>query len=135
MPRKDPWSEKAGKRWFLGFFVVSVLAVPFLLLPYAAVLLFAAVTVVVGAIDNFVRPLFFRSGFRIHPLLILIAVFGGISWIGLPGLLGGQVIVAGFMALYTIYAEDFLGRPSPAFDRRPSWTSRLFAWLRRKTSD
>ena len=43
-----------------------------------------------GTVDNLVRPLFLRGHPRdIHPLLIFLAVLGGISWMGFPGALGG----------------------------------------------
>lgn len=64
---------------------------------------------VTGTADNLIKPLFLRGGTNIHPLLIFLAVFGGIMWMGVPGALVGPVIVAFFLALYTIYLRDFLG--------------------------
>jgi len=60
-----------------------------------------------GTVDNFVKPLFLRGSSDIHPLLIFLAVFGGLGWMGLPGVLVGPVIVACFLALYTMYEQDF----------------------------
>ena len=62
-----------------------------------------------GMVDNLVKPLFLRGGSDIHPLLIFLAVFGGMSWLGLAGVFVGPVVVAFFLTLYTIYCEDFLG--------------------------
>lgn len=62
-----------------------------------------------GSIDNLVRPMFLRGSSDIHPLLIFLAVLGGLSWMGFPGALVGPVVVAAFLALFTIYREDFLG--------------------------
>jgi predicted PurR-regulated permease PerM len=90
----------------------------------------------VAHIDNFVRPMFMRGRTQIHPLLIFLAVFGGLGWLGLPGALIGPVMVAGFLALYTIYTRDYLGRPDepePVVDpseRRPAWLARLVGWGR-----
>ncbi len=64
---------------------------------------------VTGTADNLIKPLFLRGGTNIHPLLIFLAVFGGIMWMGVPGALVGPVIVAFFLALYTIYLKDYLG--------------------------
>jgi len=64
-----------------------------------------------GTVDNFVKPLFLRGSSDIHPLLIFLAVFGGLGWMGLPGVLVGPVIVACFLALYTMYLQDFAQRP------------------------
>jgi predicted PurR-regulated permease PerM len=83
----------------------------------------------VAQIDNFVRPLFMRGRTHIHPLLIFLAVFGGIGWLGLPGALIGPVMVAGFLALYTIYAHDYLGLPVPELlpSNERGWLPR-WAW-------
>lgn len=64
-----------------------------------------------GGVDNLVRPFFLRGSSNIHPLLIFLAVFGGLSWMGFPGVLVGPVLVAFFLALYTIYVRDFLDEP------------------------
>lgn len=69
--------------------------------------------IVTGTVDNFLKPLFLRGSSNIHPLLIFLSVFGGLAWMGLPGLLVGPVIVAGFLALYTIYLEDYVGTDPP----------------------
>ena len=66
-----------------------------------------------GTVDNFVKPMFLRGSSEIHPLLIFLAVFGGLGWMGLPGVLVGPVIVACFLALYTMYLQDFV-EASPA---------------------
>jgi len=66
--------------------------------------------VVTASVDNVVKPLILRGGTNIHPLLIFLGVFGGLSWMGVPGVLVGPVVVAFFLALYTIYARDFLGQ-------------------------
>lgn len=62
-----------------------------------------------GTVDNLAKPLFLRGSSDIHPLLIFLAVFGGLFWMGVPGVLVGPVIVASFLALYTIHVRDFLG--------------------------
>ena len=64
-----------------------------------------------GTVDNVVKPLFLRGSSDIHPLLIFLAVFGGMAWMQLPGILVGPVLVAFFLSLYTIYCEDYLGIP------------------------
>ncbi len=66
--------------------------------------------IVVSSVDNIVRPMFMRGTTNIHPLLIFLAVFGGMGWMGLPGALVGPVLVAFFLALYTIYVHDYLAR-------------------------
>jgi predicted PurR-regulated permease PerM len=65
--------------------------------------------VLTGGVDNVVKPLFLRGSSNIHPLLIFLAVFGGMAWMKLPGIFLGPVLVACFLSLYTIYCEDYLG--------------------------
>ncbi|MEQ1503325.1 MAG: AI-2E family transporter [Myxococcota bacterium] len=90
----------------------------------------------VAQLDNIIRPLFMRGRTNIHPLLIFLAVFGGIAWLNLPGALLGPVMVAGFLALYTIYAEDYLKQPPPITPsqdeaRMPTRVQRWMAAARR----
>jgi hypothetical protein len=87
---------------------------------------------VVGTIDNVLKPLFMRGGTDIHPLLIFLAVFGGLYWMNIAGLLIGPVIVAFFLALYAIYVEDYLGIAPPEVERRTTWVGRGAAWLARQ---
>ena len=63
--------------------------------------------VITGGIDNLVKPFLVRGDSGTHPLLVFLAVFGGLAWMGLPGLLVGPVVVALFLALCEIYEEDF----------------------------
>lgn len=72
----------------------------------------------VGQVDNILRPLLLRGSSEVHPVLILLAAFGGIAWLGVPGLLVGPVIVAIAMTLYRIYVVDYLGAAPPALPAR-----------------
>ena len=58
---------------------------------------------VVGLIDNVLRPIFIGHGTRIHPLLILLAVLGGLSFFGPVGFLLGPIILSVLIALAHIY--------------------------------
>lgn len=64
---------------------------------------------IIGMVDNVIRPVVIRGSSRIHPLLIFLAVFGGLQWMGLVGALVGPVLVAFFLALATIHRE--MGAP------------------------
>lgn len=66
----------------------------------------AYAVVVVGLIDNLLRPLLIRGSARIHPLLIFLAVFGGLRGFGLAGVLVGPVAVAFFLALARAHFEE-----------------------------
>ncbi len=87
----------------------------------------------VGTADNVLKPLFLRGSSNIHPVLIFLAVFGGLQMVGLPGALVGPVCVAFFLALYRIYREDFLGVPPPVVvPKPPGMFTRLWARVRGK---
>ena len=50
---------------------------------------------------------------------------------GIPGVLVGPVIVAFFLALYTIYLEDFLGFESePVPQATPGMMEKAIAWFK-----
>jgi predicted PurR-regulated permease PerM len=61
---------------------------------------------VVGTVDNFVRPLLTKGGLSIHPLLIFLAIFGGLAAFGVSGLYLGPLFVALFMAVVHIYERE-----------------------------
>ncbi|HWN97637.1 MAG TPA: AI-2E family transporter [Blastocatellia bacterium] len=49
---------------------------------------------VVGTVDNILRPILIRGRVQMHPLLVFFAVFGGVSVFGFLGLFIGPVILA-----------------------------------------
>ncbi|MDQ3014250.1 MAG: AI-2E family transporter [bacterium] len=59
--------------------------------------------VVVGLVDNFLSPNLINRGIKIHPMLILISVLGGIILFGPIGFLLGPLVLALFFALLDIY--------------------------------
>ena len=60
----------------------------------------------VGTIDNIVSPKLIGSKAKLHPLLVLFGVLGGIKLFGFVGFLLGPIIMAVFMTLLDIYRED-----------------------------
>ncbi len=80
-------------------------------------------------VDTLVRPMFMSGGTQLHPLIILLALLGGVAWMGAPGALLGPVTVAFFWALYTIYRVRYLGLPEEDVPPPPppSWWTRLRA--------
>ena len=57
----------------------------------------------VGLIDNFLGPKFIGRGMKLHPLLILFSVFGGLALFGLIGFILGPIILSLLFALLHIY--------------------------------
>lgn len=62
---------------------------------------------IISVIDNILRPKLVGNDTQMHPLLILFATLGGISFFGLAGFIIGPIIVALFMALGEIYSIEF----------------------------
>jgi predicted PurR-regulated permease PerM len=64
-------------------------------------------TLVVGGIDNVLRPLFMQGGANMNTLLIFLSILGGLSRFGLMGLLYGPLIVGLALVLIYIYNLEF----------------------------
>lgn len=60
---------------------------------------------VVGFVDNLLRPYLVGRNVNIHPLLILLSVLGGISALGPSGILFGPIILSLFLVLCEIYID------------------------------
>jgi predicted PurR-regulated permease PerM len=62
--------------------------------------------VFVSTIDNVLRPKIVGDRARIHPLVILLGVFGGLALFGFAGLMIGPLLLTLFMASLKIYAQE-----------------------------
>lgn len=58
---------------------------------------------VIGMVDNFLRPKLVGSRTRLHELLIFFAVLGGLSVFGVLGVVVGPVVIAITLALVDVY--------------------------------
>lgn len=59
----------------------------------------------VAVIDNAVRPYLMKGKTSIHPLLILLAVLGGILFFGPAGLFLGPLVISLLLGLLSLYAS------------------------------
>jgi predicted PurR-regulated permease PerM len=94
----------------IGAAVVSLVAALLLYVtghPYMAMFLCAWGLIVVGLVDNVVKPLLIRRGMEIHGAVVFFALIGGLASFGAIGLLVGPLAVSMFLALLTIYHRDF----------------------------
>ncbi len=57
----------------------------------------------VGLLDNFLSPRLIGKGLKIHPLIILFSIIGGLSFYGPVGFILGPLTISLFMALFGIY--------------------------------
>lgn len=64
--------------------------------------------VVVGNVDNVIRPLVFRRWAQIHPFVTVIGAFMGLRYFGLLGLLIGPLAISYFFELIRMYRVEYL---------------------------
>ena len=69
------------------------------------VLLFCSI--VVGQIDNIIRPILVGRDTQMHELLIFFGTLGGIALFGLFGVILGPIVAALFMTIWEMYGEAF----------------------------
>ena len=70
--------------------------------------------IVMAVSDYVIRPRLVGSKGHGHPLLMLIALLGGIEVFGLAGLIAGPVLMSLFLAIVRIYERDALSDPPAA---------------------
>jgi predicted PurR-regulated permease PerM len=89
----------------VGTSLVLVPAIAYLFLVGAtvpAIGLIIWAVIAVGMIDNFLGPRLMGKGMQLHPLLVLLSVFGGLSFFGAAGLFLGPLCVSLLFALLSI---------------------------------
>lgn len=72
-----------------------------------AMLVFGIVT---GVVDNFVRPIVLKGRGEMHPMISLLAIFGGLQMFGLFGVLLGPILAAIVITLLQVW--PIVGRRS-----------------------
>lgn len=59
--------------------------------------------VLTGVADNFVRPLVLKGRSDMHPLISLIAIFGGLQWFGIVGVFIGPILAEILISLLQLW--------------------------------
>ncbi|HYN78124.1 MAG TPA: AI-2E family transporter, partial [Lamprocystis sp. (in: g-proteobacteria)] len=62
---------------------------------------------VVGSLDNILRPILVGKDTKMHELMIFFGTLGGILMFGFPGIFIGPVIASLFVAIWELYGEEF----------------------------
>ncbi|MEK7543060.1 MAG: AI-2E family transporter [Patescibacteria group bacterium] len=70
---------------------------------FPAVGMFVWGVLIVGTVDNILRPIFMRRYTDIHPFLIFLSILGGVSFFGPLGVLLGPLVLSLFIALLDLY--------------------------------
>jgi len=81
-----------------------------------AAILVAFGVLVIGLIDNLLRPVLVGRDTRMPDYLILLSTLGGLAMFGISGFIIGPIIAALFLTLWGMFAKEFnnvdLGRPA-----------------------
>ncbi len=72
---------------------------------------FMGVTLLVGALiasvaDNFVRPVVLKGGANLHPLIAIVALFGGLEVFGFAGVFIGPILAGMFFVFLDAYVKS-----------------------------
>jgi predicted PurR-regulated permease PerM len=62
---------------------------------------------VISVIDNLLRPIIVGRDIAMHPVIVLLASFGGLILFGASGFVIGPVIAALFLAVISIYNDHY----------------------------
>lgn len=73
----------------------------------AAVLVAAFCGIVVGTLDNVLRPRLVGNDVQLHDLMIFFSTLGGLILFGFTGFIIGPIIAALFVTVWEIYGEEF----------------------------
>jgi predicted PurR-regulated permease PerM len=74
---------------------------------------------IVGNIDNVIRPIVFRRWAQTHPLITVLGAFAGVRYLGLLGLLIGPLALSYFFELVRMYNEEYVSLSGEGADLRP----------------
>jgi predicted PurR-regulated permease PerM len=71
------------------------------------VILVAVGVLVIGLVDNLLRPILVGRDTKMPDYLILLSTLGGITALGLSGFVIGPIVASLFLAAWDMFAEDF----------------------------
>jgi predicted PurR-regulated permease PerM len=92
---------------------------------WQAVVVIIGGTLVIGVVDNLLRPILVGRAAEMPDYLVLLATLGGLSAFGLAGFVAGPVIAALFLVLWEMFAAEHsavrdAGAPVPALAVGPA---------------
>jgi predicted PurR-regulated permease PerM len=73
-----------------------------------ALILVGAGVLVIGLVDNLLRPILIGRDTRVPDYLVLLSTLGGLTIIGISGLLIGPIIAALFLSVWDMFAQEHL---------------------------
>lgn len=82
----------------------------------AGLVLIAVGVLVIGLVDNLLRPILVGRDTRMPDYLILLSTLGGLAGFGLAGIIIGPIIAAFFLSVWQMAQEEFTAEVSHAVD-------------------
>jgi predicted PurR-regulated permease PerM len=79
---------------------------------WEGVVLIAFGTLVIGLVDNLVRPILVGADTKMPDYVVLISTLGGLEVFGMNGIVLGPVIAAMFIVVWDIFAAEHRGKPT-----------------------
>jgi hypothetical protein len=74
--------------------------------PKTAIILAIFCTIVVSGIDNVIKPFILHGQSKLHPLLALLSILGGVQVLGPVGILVGPMLVSFLQALLNMLRKE-----------------------------
>ena len=79
----------------------------------AGIVLIAIGVLVIGLVDNVLRPILVGRDTRMPDYLILLSTLGGLAAFGLAGIIIGPIIAAFFLSIWEMAQTEFVPEPAP----------------------
>ena len=87
---------------------------------WKAVALIAGGTLVIGLVDNVLRPILVGRETKMPDYLVLLATLGGLTVFGMAGFVAGPVIAALFLVTWQMFTDEYAPLDSSAPPRAPA---------------
>ena len=78
------------------------------------IVLIAAGVIIIGLVDNVLRPILVGRDIQMPDYLVLLSTLGGLAVFGVSGFVIGPVIAAFFLVVWEMFAQEHAERPAMA---------------------
>ncbi len=89
-----------------AFIVVQGFSVDSPLIVFKGIMLFLYGVLIISSLDNLLKPYLIGRRAKIHPVLVLLGVLGGLAFFGFIGFIIGPLILAIFATFLEIYEKE-----------------------------
>jgi len=87
---------------------------------WAGVFLLAYGALVLGSVDNVIKPFLTKGSLRLPPALVFVSIFGGLAAFGPVGAILGPLVAAAAGAFLRLWRTDFLHLPPDGEETAPA---------------